>query len=126
MSKFHFDKKSKHLPKIISGNDVMARTIPNSNEWQKARVENEQKPNSYWIRTENDNIYRRSRVDMKLIPVSTRNAVGSATTLNTSFEPVPSQSPATAIPTNHGNSENFPAVLLLQPSATSVELQNQA
>lgn len=99
-TKKYYDRKSKQLPQVIVGRKVMAKVNHKSKEWQEATVEKEDSPNSYWIRTNNDSVYRRSRVDIKPIPEAIEiDNINNSATLNN--EPVPSQSPAKI---NHENS----------------------
>lgn len=94
-AKLYYDKRSKNLPDIVVGDRVMAKINPNSNEWQSARIESQHKPNSYLIRTGDNTLYRRSRVDVKPISKHNNDFYDGATTGDTAIEPAPSCSKQT-------------------------------
>lgn len=67
-AKQQYDKHVANLPKLKSGDKVMAKIDPKSSKWEKAEIREEIKPNSFTVVTKNNVEYRRSRVHIKQLP----------------------------------------------------------
>lgn len=67
-AKQQYDKHVANLPKLKSGDKVMAQIDPKSSKWEKAEIKEEIKPNSFTVVTKNNVEYRRSRVHIKNLP----------------------------------------------------------
>ncbi|XP_062558648.1 uncharacterized protein K02A2.6-like [Armigeres subalbatus] len=122
-SKFHYDKKSRHLPELQVGSAVFAQLNPEETKvWTPAIVSNQLSERSYVVDVGGSK-YRRSLVHLKPRNVNTHRNIESSTTTGTNGTTYRCDQPDQP-PPNGSNARTKDVSTTLNSSASCVAVHN--